>query len=143
MHIFYLSYMVCVIFQQFITKSGNTDFNIFQQQDAGEVLGYILEALCNESIITSNLLTIQCRQHITCTMCQQISLTEESSPIFELPVLDSIQSSLNAYLTADQIDDFYCNFCCANQPAIIDHEITKIDKYFIVQLKRFYNFQGV
>ena len=79
-----------------ITKAGNPAFNLFSQQDAAEILSYILEELYGESIHASESIRIRVRQIISCTMCQQYPSTEDSS-ILQLPVSESIQSSLNSY----------------------------------------------
>jgi len=122
---------------QLIKKAGNKSFKLFQQQDAAEVISYILEELCSESIHAMNLLAIHTRQHITCTVCQQISTTEEATSLFHLPVSKSIQNSFDSYLKPDFVDDFYCNVCSKHQPAIIDHEFSRMGNYLILQLKRF------
>ena len=122
---------------QLIKKAGNKSFKLFQQQDAAEVLSYILEELCSESIHAMNLLSTYTRQHITCTACQQISTSEESTTLFQLPVSDSVQNSFDSFLKPDSVDNFYCNICSKHQPAIIDHEFSRIGNYLILQLKRF------
>ena len=96
---------------QLITKSGNTQFQLFAQQDAAEMLTYILDAFCSESVNAKNMLITNTRQLITCNICQQTSLTEESAPLLQLAVSNSIQTSLDSFLSAETLDNFECNFC--------------------------------
>ena len=62
--------------KQTISKAGNPAFDGFTQQDAAEILLYILEELCGGSINASESIRIHIRQTITCTVCQQYTSTE-------------------------------------------------------------------
>ena len=62
--------------KQIISKAGNPAFDGFTQQDAAEILSYILEELCGESINASESIRIHIRQNISCTACQQYTSTE-------------------------------------------------------------------
>ena len=48
--------------KQIISKAGNPAFDLFSQQDAAEILSYILEKLCGESIHVSESIRIHIRQ---------------------------------------------------------------------------------
>ena len=63
--------------KQIISKAGNTAFGLFSQQDAAEILSYVLEELCGESIHASESIGIYIRQTISCTVCQQYTSTED------------------------------------------------------------------
>ena len=82
--------------KQIISKTGNPTFDLFSQYHAAKILSYILGELYGESIHASESTRIRVRQIISCTMCQQYPSTEDSS-ILQLPVSESIQSSLNSY----------------------------------------------
>ena len=62
---YYLKYQ-----RQIISKAGNPTFDLFFQQDAAEILSYILEELCEESIHASESIKIHIRQTVSCTVCQ-------------------------------------------------------------------------
>ena len=62
--------------KQIISKAGNPAFDVFIQQDAAEILSYILEELCGESVNASESIRIHIRQTISCTACQQYTSTE-------------------------------------------------------------------
>ena len=113
----------------------NRAFNLFYQQDAAEILSYILEELCGESIYASESIRIHIRQTISCTACQQYTSAEDSSP-----VSGSIQNSLNSYLESNFLrgeNEFFCNIYSSNNQALADHEISKVGDCLIIQLKHF------
>ena len=56
--------------RQIISKAGNPTLDLFFQQDAAEILSYILEELCEESIHASESIKIHIRQTVSCTVCQ-------------------------------------------------------------------------
>ena len=108
--------------KQIISKVGNPAFDLFAQQDGAEMLSYILE-LYGQSIHASESIRIHIRQTISCTACQQYTLTEDSYAILQLPVLGSIQRSLDAYLEANFLSDkneFSFNICSSNNQALAD-----------------------
>ena len=102
---------------QIVHRAGNLDFDLFQQQDAAEILGYILEEFCSECVQSRNLVSISIRQTVTCSSCHQTTLTEDSLPIIYLPVDKSIQGALNSFLRSDVLENFFCNFCGKHQQA--------------------------
>ena len=120
--------------------TGNLSFDLFAQQDAAEILSYILEKLCGESIHASESIRIHIRQTMFSTACHQYTSTEDSSSILQLPVSGSIQRSLNAYLESHVLSDrneFFCNICSSNNQALADQDISEVGDYLIIQVKRF------
>ena len=61
--------------KKIISKDRNPAFDISSQQDAAEILSYILEELCGESIHASESIRSHVRQTISCTACQQYTST--------------------------------------------------------------------
>ena len=54
----------------------------------------------------------------------------------------SIQTALNIFLESEELtesDSCFCNFCASYQPTSMDHQITKVGIYLILELKRFVN----
>ena len=77
------------------------------------------------------------------TSCKQYTSTEDSSSILQLPVSESIQSSLNSYLMSNLLSGenaFFCHICSSNNQARADHKICKMADYLIIQVKRFFAF---
>ena len=65
---------------QIISKPQNLAFQSILQQDAAEILSYILE-LCGESIHASESIRIHIKQTILSKACQQYTSTEDSPSI--------------------------------------------------------------
>ena len=121
-------------------KSGKTDFNIFQQQDAAEVLGCILNELLSVGVSAENMVSISIRTTITCNKCNQINLKEEPTSILQVPVEANLQSSLNAFLAPESLrggNSYYCNICQSSEPADVCQNICSVGKFLILQTKRF------
>ena len=75
-----------------------------------------------------------------CIACQRYTSTEDSSSILQLPVSESIQRSLNAYLESNLLSDkneFFCDIRPPNNQALADQDISKVGDYLIKQAKRF------
>ena len=112
--------------KQIISKAENLAFDLFSQQDAAEILSYILEELCGESIHASESIRIHIRQSISCTACQQYTATKDSSSILQLPVSELTQRYLNSYFDSNFLsgeNEFFCNICSSNNQALADQEI--------------------
>ena len=65
--------------------------------------------------------------------------------ILPLQVTSNVQTSLRTFLQTDEWTEphsFVCNFCQSYQPASIDHEISKVGSYLVLQLKRFLRHHG-
>ena len=130
---------------QVLVKSGRPYFNIFEQQDAGEILACILDELCGDFIRALDLVQFKTKVTIDCLSCHQSIDNEDSFTIFQLPVANTVQSSLDLFLTPEHLsgdNSFFCGYCSSLQPAIIDHSFSRVEQFLIIQLKRFANFQG-
>ena len=87
--------------QSVAVNSGKTDFNVFQQQDAAEVLSCILDELFSVGVAAQNMINFSLRITITCEKCHQDNIKEEASPLLQVQVKSNIQSSLNVFLASD------------------------------------------
>ena len=75
----------------------------------------------------------------------QIMSNEELMSILPLQVISNAQTSLNIFLQSEELnepDAFFCNFCESFQSTSVDHEISKVGSYLVLQLKRFINHLG-
>ena len=127
---------------QVLMNSGRPDFDIFQQQDASEVLSVILNELCSESPIASDVITVNVKNTVTCNECFQSNIWEDHCMMLQLPVCKSVQRSVETLLKSEELSGnnlYFCNFCSALKPAIIEHEFSRVGSLLIVHLKRFLN----
>ena len=65
-------FFACKILQKNIAvNSGKTDFNIFQHQDATDVLSCILDQLFSVGVADQNMINVSIKITITCEKCHQ------------------------------------------------------------------------
>ena len=128
-----------------LVKSGRPHFNIFEQQDVGEILACILDELCSDFILALDMVQVKTTVTMDFLPCHQRNEYENSFTIFQLLVANTVQSSLDLLLTPEHLsgdNSFFCNYCSSLQSAIIEHGFSKAGQFIIIQLKRFVNFQG-
>ena len=131
--------------KQVLTKTGRTDFNLFEQQDASEILSCVLNELCSESLQASIPIKLHVKNTVTCNLCFQSSVTEDPFMILQLSVSDSTQSAIDSFLKPEELTNnnlFFCNYCASLQPAVLEHEFSRLGDFLIIQIKRFLNFSG-
>ena len=136
------SISIFALFTECCYKSGTCDFNLLQQQDASEIISCILEELYLESPHAQDTLRTTLKNQVSCNNCYVRLSNEESTSTLHLPVTKSIQTALNIFLESEELtesDSCFCNFCASYQPTSMDHQITKVGIYLILELKRFVN----
>ena len=74
-----------------------------KQQDVAELLTCMPNEFCSQSPSVTNAIVCNTRNEVICNVCFQNNLTEESSPILQLPVKKSIQSSPNTSLLTEDL----------------------------------------
>ena len=128
--------------KQVLIKSGRVDFNIFQQQDACEVLSCILDELCSQSFHALDLIKTHVKNSITCNSCFHSNTVEDPFSILQIPICNSVQQAITSFLKSEELQGdnmYFCNFCSSLQPASLAHEFTRVGNLLIIQLKRFVN----
>ena len=114
--------------KQVLVKSERPHFNIFQQQDAREILDCILYELCGDFILVQ----VKTRVTMDSLSFHRSVDNEDFHTIFQLPVANTVQSSLDLFLSPEHLsgdNSFFYNYCSSLQLAIIE-------------LRRFVDFQG-
>ena len=115
---------------------------MFQQQDAAEIMGYILEELFMQSALSQEMVNVSIKNTFTCHAISENIINEDISSVLSLPTRSSIQAALTNILNSEDIlssDSFYCNVCSSYRPATLDHEVVSCGKYLIIQLNRIIN----
>ena len=123
-----------------IIKSGKQNFNIFEQQDAAEVLSSIFEELFTVGISAMNMVKVSSRVTITCCKCNSDNVQEDSTAILQVPVEANLQSSLNVFPAPELLSEensYFCHVCQSHQSAEVCHKLSSIGKFLILQTKRF------
>ena len=129
--------------EEVLVKSGRLHFNIFEQQDVGEILACILDELCGDFILALDLVQVKTKVTIDCLSCHQSIDNEDPFSILKLPLANTMQSSLDSFLMPEHLsgdNSFFCCNCSSLKPAFFEHGFLVI-QFLIIQLKRFVNFQ--
>ena len=124
--------------KQVLVKSGRPLFHIFEQQDAREILACILDELSGDFILALDLVQIKTRVIIDCLFCHYMIDNENSFTIFQHPVANTMQSSLDSFFTPEHLsgdNSFSCNYGSSLQPAITEHGFSRVGHFLIIQLK--------
>jgi len=133
-------------FQNLVHKAGNLNFNIHRQQDAAEMITYILEELFTECVQTQAMINVTITNETTCNFCFQSVKSEDMSPILRLPVAPSIKIALENFLRPQDLcenESFFCNVCSSYKTATLTHEVVSSGQYLILQIERFIHNAGI
>ena len=124
-----------------IIDSGKSNFDIFQQQDAAEILSCILDELCSVAPVANNMVQVSLRTEITCEKCGNDNVKkEETTKILQVPVEANLQSVLNSFLAPETLsggNSYFCNFCQSYESAVISYNLSSVGRFLILQTKRF------
>ncbi len=74
---------------------------------------------------------------ITCLTCQNYNSNYESNTILSIPVKSTIDECLEAFVKADEIDDYNCKYCECKRKATKTTQIYKTPMILFLHLKRF------
>ena len=106
--------------RQVLLKSGTPHFNIFEQQNAGEIFSCILDELSGNFTLALDLVQVKTRVTIHCLSCQQGIDNGDFFALFMLSVANTVQSTLDLFLTPEHLpgdNSFFCNTAhLCNQP---------------------------
>ena len=123
--------------QNLLIRSGKTDFDLYQQQDAAEIIGYILDELFVQSALSQGMVNVSLKNSFTCHTCCECVINEDLTSILSLPIKSSIQSALSNSLNSENLlsaNSFFCNVCSSYKQVTLDHEVVSCGKYLIIQL---------
>ena len=132
------------VLEQKISSIKAADFHINTQQDAAEMLEYLLPQLFGTSSNTEDTLDITFKTCYSCSNCHQGPEREERLQILQIPVSGSIEKSIQKLLESEILAEEnprFCDLCTSWQPAIIDYSIVDCSRYLILHLKRFSVFE--
>ena len=87
-----------------ISGSRHVPFNFNSQQDAAEVLQFVIDELKGTSVVASDLISNTIRINISCNQCFCFSSKEEKLDILTIPLSPNINSSLSKFLKPEILD---------------------------------------
>ena len=126
--------------QTVIRNAGAANFEINAQQDAADVLRYILNEVAPSAITASESLLGRCLTIRTCSGCLSFQSTEDNFFMMAIPMSTSIQNSVNTILSSTTVDG---NTCCLDSEMVSEQRFSHCGQYLILHLSRFASIDGV
>ena len=123
-----------------ISESRHVPFNFNSQQDAAEVLQFVIDELKGTSVAASDLISNTIDINISCNQCFCFSAKEEKLDILTIPVSPNINSSLSKFLKPEILEsgnEWFCPSCNCLTESARDTSITGFNSILVIQLSRF------
>ena len=125
-----------------ISESRHVPFNFNSQQDAAEVLQFVIDELKGTSVVPSDLISNTIRTNISCNQCFCFSAKEEKLDILTIPLSPNINSSLSKFLKPDILESeskWFCPSCNCLTESTRETSIIGSSSVLVIQLSRFSN----
>ena len=114
-----------------ISESRHVPFNFNSQQDAAEVLQFVIDELKGTSVAASDMISNTIRINISCNQCFCFSAKEEKLDILTIPLSLNINTSLSKFLKPEILESENKWFC-PRETSIIG-----LSSILVIQLSRF------
>ena len=121
------------------------DFDVSSQQDAGEVLLFLLDEFCGEDFFDARQFTISVSSETRCSACATVSRRDSSSYIWQVSTMESVQSAIRTSFEPTHLsgaNQFQCHRCQRKVDAETRHVLMHCPDVLFVQLSRFDIFMG-
>ena len=125
-----------------VSTHTGTNFNYKAQQDAFEILQYVVDDLKDSSPIVNEILNCKVTSTITCNTCETSSTTEQKYDILSLPITDDINTCLSLSLQTETLigdNSWFCPLCMELKESAKESQITQCGNILILHLKRYKN----
>ena len=125
-----------------ISESRHEPFNFNSQQDAAEVLQFVIDELKGTSVVASDLISNTIRINISCNQCFCFSAKEEKLDILTIPLSPNINSSLSKFLKPEILkseNKWFCPSCNCLTKSTRETFIIGLSTILVIQLSRFSN----
>lgn len=123
-----------------VSNARGAAFNPFSQQDALEILEYLIPELSLAFPFFGRLFNTRVKICTTCSACNNISTSEQVSPFLQLPLTSTVQSSIDNFLESEElsgVNSYFCHYCNSYQTATVEKEVAECSSILVLQLKRF------
>ena len=125
-----------------ISESRHAPFNFNSQQDAAEVLQFVIDELKGTSVVASELISNTIRINISCNQCFCFSAKEEKLDILTIPLSPNINSSLSKFLKPEILESenkWFCPSCNCLTDSTRETSIIGSSSILVIELSRFSN----
>ena len=123
-------------------SQSHAPFNFNSQQDAAEVLQFVIDELKGTSVVASDLISSAIRINISCNQCFCFSAKEEKLDILTIPLSPNINSSLSKFLKPEILESenkWFCPSCNCLTESTRETSIIGSSSILVIQLSRFSN----
>ena len=123
-----------------ISESRHAHFNFNSQQDAAEVLQFVIDELKGTSVAASDLISNTIRINVSCNQCFCFSAKEEKLDILTIPLSPNIGSSFSKFLKPEILDSdnkWFCPSCNCLTESTRETSIISSGSVLVIQLSRF------
>ena len=123
-----------------ISESGHVPFNFNSQQDAAEVLQFVIDELKGTSVVASDLISNTIRINISCNQCSCFSAKEEKLDILSIPLSPNINSSFSKFLKPkilESEDKWFCPSCNCLTESTKETSIIGSSSILVIKFSRF------
>ena len=123
-----------------ISDSLNAPFNFNSQQDAAEVLQFVIDELKGTSVAASDLISNTIRINVSCNQCFCFSAKEKKLDILTIPLSPNINFSFPKFLKPEILDSdnkWFCPSCNCLTESIREMSIISSACILVIQLSRF------
>ena len=123
-----------------ISESRHVPFNFNSQQDAAEVLQFVIDELKGTSVAASDLISNTFRINISCNQCFCFSAKEEKLDILTIPLSPNINSSLSKFLKPEILEsENKCPSCNCLRESTRETSIIGSSSMLVIQPSQFSN----
>ena len=122
-----------------ISESRHAPFNFNSQQDAAEVLQFVIDELKGTSVAASDLISNTIRISISCNQCFCFSAKHEKLDILTIPLSPNINSSLSEFLKPEILESenkWFCPSCNCLTDSTKESSIIGSSSILVIQLSR-------
>ena len=123
-----------------ISVSRNAPFHFNSQQDAAEVLQFVIDELKGTSVVASDWISNTIRINVSCNQCFCFSTKEEKLDILTIPLSPNINSSFSKFLKPEILDSdnkWFCPSCNCLTESTRESSIISSGSVLVIQLSRF------
>ena len=131
--------------QNLISRTRNSPFNVNTMQDASEILQIIIDELKGTSILADDIISSSLKTITFCEQCNSFDSAETKHEIIQLPLTNSITSSLNSFLSPVDCrgsNKCFCGVCNSLQNSVRTTEFSRCGNILVLQLIRYVDVNG-
>ena len=121
------------------SQSHHAPFNFNSQQDAAELLQFVIDDLKGTSVAASDLISNTIRISVSCNQCFCFSAKEKKLDILTIPLSPNINSSFSKFLKPEILESdnkLFCPSCNCLTESTRETSIIKPGSTLVIQLSR-------